>query len=202
MENTATDYSRYFWQGEEVRLRPLRTEDAEQYFIDSLDSPSRQVLQIGTELPTSVELLKASLEKHLGCKDAAGLILFAVENLEGDLVGGISLHSRDAKNGTFSFGISVNREHRRKGYAEDAVRILLGYGFWERRFQKCNSACVHTNEASIQLHRKLGFVEEGRRRRQVFFNGQYYDDILFGLTREEFDAHERREPGVSAGSSL
>jgi RimJ/RimL family protein N-acetyltransferase len=33
-------------------------------------------------------------------------------------------------------------------------------------------------------------VEEGRRRRQVFFNGQYYDDVLFGLTREEFDARE------------
>ncbi len=196
MRDAVVDYSRYFWQGEKVTLRPLRTEDAEQYFINSLDSPSRQVLQIGIELPTSVELLKASLEKHLGCKDVDGLILFAIENLQGALVGGISLHSRDAKNGTFSFGVSINREHRRKGYAEDAVCILLQYGFWERRYQKCNSACVHTNEASIQLHHKLGFVEEGRRRRQVFFNGQYYDDILFGLTREEFDAQERAEAGA------
>jgi RimJ/RimL family protein N-acetyltransferase len=183
----AADCSRYFWQGAKVRLRPLREEDAEQYFIDSLDSPSRQVLQIGIELPTSPELLKASLEKHLGCKDVDGLILFAIEDLEGALVGGISLHSRDTKNGTFSFGISVNRKHKRRGYAEDAVRILLRYGFWERRYQKCNSACVHTNQASIRLHKKLGFVEEGRRRRQVFFNGQYYDDLLFGMTREEFD---------------
>jgi RimJ/RimL family protein N-acetyltransferase len=188
VKGAAADFSRYFWQGDRVRLRPLRAEDAEQFFINTLDSPSRQVLQIGVELPTSVELLKASLEKHLGCADVDGLVLFAIENLEGDLVGGISLHSRDAKNGTFSFGISIGREHRRKGYAQDAVRILLRYGFWERRFQKCNSAFVHSNEESIKLHRKLGFVEEGRRRRQVFFNGQYYDDILFGLTREEFDS--------------
>lgn len=191
MKDTAVDYSRYFWQGEKVRLRPLRIEDAEQGFIDSLDSPSRQLLQLGIELPTSVEILRSSLEKYVGCKDADGLILFVIENLEGVDVGGISLHSRDQKNGIFSFGIVINREHRRKGYAEEAVRILLRYGFWERRYQKCNSACVHTNEASIKLHKKLGFVEEGRRRRQVFFNGEYHDDVLFGLKREEFDAQER-----------
>jgi RimJ/RimL family protein N-acetyltransferase len=188
---TALDYSRYFWQGEKVRLRPLRPEDAQQLFINSLDSPSRQVLQLGIELPTTTELLKASLEKHLGCKDVDGLILFVIENLEGANVGGLSFHSRDPKNGIFSFGIGINRQHQRKGYAEDAVRILLRYAFWERRYQKCNSACVHTNEASIRLHHKLGFVEEGRRRRNLFFNGQYHDDILFGLTREEFDAQER-----------
>ena len=191
MEDTAVDYSHYFWQGEKTRLRPLRIEDAEQSFINSLDSPSRQLLQLGIELPTSVEILKSSLEKYVGCKDADGVIVFAIENHEGADVGGISLHSRNQKNGTFGFGISINREHRRKGYAEDAVRILLRYGFWERRYQKCNSACVHTNEASIRLHKKLGFVEEGRRRRQFFLNGEYHDDVLFGLTREEFDAQER-----------
>jgi len=185
------DYSRYFWQGEKVRLRPLRIEDAEQSFASSLDSPSRQLLQLGIELPTSVELTRTTLEKYVGCKDADGVIIFAIENLKADHVGGISLHSRHEKNGTFGFGIVVDRQYRRQGYAEDAIRILLKYGFWERRYQKCNSACVHTNEASLRLHKKLGFVEEGRRRRQLFFNGEYYDDVLFGLTREEFDAIAR-----------
>ena len=120
-----------------------------------------------------------------------GIILFAIENQPGEHVGGISFHSRHRKNGTFGFGVNVQREHRRKGYAENAVRILLKYAFLERRYQKCNSACVAINEASIQLHRKLGFVEEGRRRRHMFFNGQYHDDVLFGMTREEFEAHMR-----------
>ena len=191
MTETALDYSRYFWQGKKIRLRPLRIEDAEQGFIDSLDSPSRQFFQLGIELPTSIQLQRASLERYVGCKDTNGVIVFAIENLEGRKVGGISLHSRDEKNGLFSFGIVIAREHRRKGYAEEAVRILLRYGFWERRYQKCNSACAHTNEGSIALHKKLGFVEEGRRRRQLFFNGQYHDDILFGVTREEFDAQEK-----------
>ena len=191
MNDTMLDYSRYFWQGEQVRLRPLRIQDAEQSFAASLDSPSRQLLQLGVELPTSVELQRTVLDKYAGCKDADGVIVFAIETLAGNYIGGISLHSRDEKNGLFSFGIVIDRPHRGQGYAEDAVRILLRYGFWERRYQKCNSACSHTNEASIRLHKKLGFLEEGRRRRQVYFAGEYHDDVLFGMTREEFDAQER-----------
>ena len=190
MAGDSLDYSRYFWQGERVRLRPIRLEDAEQGFINSLDSPTRQVLQLGIELPTSVEKERTVLEKFVGCKDADGVIVFVIETLEGVNVGGISFHNRNRKNGTFSFGIVIQRPHRGRGYAHDAVRILLRYAFWERRYQKCNSACVHTNDASIALHTKLGFVEEGRIRRNLFFSGQYYDDILFGLTREEFDAIE------------
>jgi RimJ/RimL family protein N-acetyltransferase len=190
------DYSRYFWQGEKVRLRPLRIEDAEQAFIASLDSPSRQVLQLGIELPTSTELLLSSLEKWVGCREADGATLFVIENFEGDNVGGISLHSRDEKNGVFSFGVVVDRPHRGKGYAESAIRVLLKYGFWERRYQKCDSACVDANEPAIGLHRKLGFKEEGRRRRRWFFGGACYDAVLFGLTREEFDASEKTRSGA------
>ena len=186
------DYSRYFWQGQNVRLRPMRIEDAEQKFASSLDSPSRQLLQLGIELPTSVDLLKVKLEKYVGCKDADGVIVFTIENLDGVDVGGISLHSCDEKDGVFSFGVVIDRQHRGRGYAEEAVRILLKYGFWERRYQKCNSACLHINEASIRMHRKLGFLEEGRQRRVIFCNGEYYDDILFGMLREEFDAQQEK----------
>ncbi len=188
MKETALDYSRYFWQGEKVRLRPLRLDDAEAAFIASLDSPSRQVLQLGIELPTSVEALRSSLEKLVDCKDADGVRVFTIESLTGENVGGISYHSRDRKNGVFSFGVVIDRPYRCNGYAADAVQILLRYGFRERRYQKCNSACVHTNEASIALHKALGFSEEGRVRRRLFFNGMYHDDVLFGLTVEEFEA--------------
>ena len=190
MKETTLDYSRYFWQAEKVRLRPLRLEDAEGGFIGSLDSPSRRDLQLGIELPTSLEGMKSALEKLVDCKDADGIIIFTIETLNGENVGGISYHSRDRKNGVFSFGIGIDRPHRKKGYAEDAVQILLRYGFRERRYQKCNSACVHTNVASIALHTKLGFIEEGRVRRRWFYDGQYHDDVLFGMTVEEFEARQ------------
>lgn len=180
------DYSRYFWQGEKTKLRPWRLEDAELRFMTSLDSPTLALHQDGIELPTSVELQKEWLEKVAGSKDS-DMIRFAMENLDGVTVGWITLHSRDQKNGTFGFGVAVYRDYRGNGYAVDAARIILQYGFWEQRYQKCNSMCLHSNEASIRIHEKLGFISEGRIRRTCFYNGEYHDDVLFGMTREEFD---------------
>lgn len=181
------DYSHYFWQGESTRLRPWRLEDAELRFMTSLDTPTRQMHQDGVELPTSVELQQEWLEKVAGGSDDDSMIRLAMENLEGITVGWATLHSRDQKNGTFGFGVAVYRDYRGHGYAVDAVRTLLKYGFWEQRYQKCNSVCFHSNQASIRMHEKLGFIQEGLIRRNCFFNGKYHDDVLFGMTREEFD---------------
>jgi len=181
------DNSGYFWQGRLVRLRGYRPSDAEDVYLDRLDSACRQVLQLGIETPKTLEGVQEALARHLDCRDADGVILFAIESLAGEMVGGISLHSRDVKNGTFGFGIYVRKAHRGRGYAEDAARLLLKYAFHEQRFEKCNSSCIHTNAASMRMHEKLGFVPEGRRRRVFFLNGQFYDDVLYGLTREEFD---------------
>jgi RimJ/RimL family protein N-acetyltransferase len=183
--------SDYFWQGDCVTLRPVRPDDWEVAYQGYLDSPARRLLQLGIELPQSPEMVRATTAEFSDCKEAHGAIVFAIDNLDGQNVGGISLHSRDEKNGLFGFGIVIYGPYRRKGYASDAVRILLRYGFWERRYVKCNSACAHTNEASLRLHRTLGFAEEGRRRRAFFAQGQYFDEVLFGMTREEFDELEK-----------
>lgn len=191
MSTFAPDYSHYFWQGEKTRLRPWRQEDAELRFRASLDSPTLALHQDGIELPSSVELQKAWLEKAAGFK-SEDMLRFAMENLDGVTVGWATLHSRDQKNGTFGFGVAVYRAYRGQGYAIDAVRMLLKYGFWEQRYQKCNSMCLHTNAASIRIHEKLGFVEEGRIRRNCFQDGKYHDEVLFGMTREEHDGLAQR----------
>ncbi len=182
------DDTHYFWKGRLTRLRPVSADDAERSWRDRLDSPGRQVLQLGIELPTTVEDLRERLARFANGRDIDGLILFTIENLDGEDVGGLSYHSRNRKDGNFSFGVRVSQPFRGRGYALDATRILLRYGFLERNYHKCNSACVDGNAASIRLHHALGFRDEGRRRETLFINGRYYDELLFGLTRAEFDA--------------
>ena len=184
------DITNYFWQGRLTRLRPVSPDDAEEAWQDRLDSPARQLLQLGIELPASVDQLRDTLTRFADCRDVDGLILFTIVNLDDQPVGGLSYHSRDRKNGNFSFGVRVLAVHRRRGYALDAARLLLRYGFLERRYHKCCSACIATNTASARLHKALGFTEEGLRREQFYFNGRYNDEYLFGLTRAEFDAND------------
>ena len=43
------------------------------------------------------------------------------------------------------------------------------------------------------MHEALGFQIEGRPRRNVFTGGAYHDEVLLGMTRDEFDEMARRE---------
>lgn len=69
----------------------------------------------------------------------------------------------DPAAGRFGYGIAIGRPYQRRGYASEAVVILLRYLFGERRYHKCEVGIYAYNEPSVALHRRLGFVEEGRR---------------------------------------
>ena len=195
MTETILDYSNYFWQSDKIRLRALTVDDAGSRFAGSLDSITREEFNIGIELPTTVELQKAWLEKYGGCKQVNNMIAFAIEiheeTYEQEYAGIATIHSIDERHGKFWFSVLVDRQYRKRGYAEDAVRLILKYGFMERRLHKCDSSCASYNTGSIQLHRKLGFVQEGRLREEWFWNGEHHDELLFGMTLEEYNATNR-----------
>jgi RimJ/RimL family protein N-acetyltransferase len=64
--------------------------------------------------------------------------------------------------------------------------LVLRYYFQELRYQKVTVRVYSFNDASIRLHEKLGFQLEGRLRRTVYTNGEYFDELIYGLTVEEF----------------
>lgn len=180
------DYSNYFWQTDKIRLRALTIADAGHRFASSHDSISREEFNIGIELPTNIERQTAWLEKYGGCKEVNGMVAFAIETHDQEFAGIATINSMDERHGKFGFSMIVDRPYRKRGYAEDAVRLIMKYGFMERRFRKCCSGCVSYNTASTELHRKLGFVEEGRLRKESLYNGAYHDELLFGLLLDEY----------------
>lgn len=183
-----TMYSNYFWQTDLIRLRPLRPEDAEKKHREWLDSEARRMLEAQLDLPpVSLETFRQNLLDACDFKGDSDVRSFAIDTLDGEFVGWINLFLGDPRHGRFSLGVSIFREYQRKGYALDAAKLILQYGFNELRCHKCNSACLDVNSGSVAFHRKLGFVEEGCRREVYFMNGKYHDEILFGMTFDEFN---------------
>ncbi|MGW8375649.1 GNAT family protein [Streptomyces sp. ODS28] len=86
----------------------------------------------------------------------------------------------------FEYGVTIDAEQRRKGYAGGAVALLLRFMFAERRYHKCEARIFAHNEASLELHRRLGFTEEGRLRDHVFLAGRHHDLVMMGILAEEF----------------
>jgi len=83
-------------------------------------------------------------------------------------------------------GLKIDRDHRGKGYGTSAVKLLLKYGFMERRLNKYSVSVLEGNEGSIKMHKKLGCEQEGVLKQNIYTNGRYYDEIYFGLTKDMY----------------
>ena len=180
--------SRSTWAGRLVRLRAVEPADWPLFYKDGGDTEAQRAYG-AVHFPASSESGRKWAEREALAEREDGSWRFAIETVGGrELVGGLSTHRVDRRNGTFSYGLGVFREHRRNGYAADAILVVLRYYFTELRFQKVFAEVYDFNERSLSLHSKLGFVEEGRIRRMLFTGGEYRDLFVFGMTAEEFFA--------------
>lgn len=116
---------------------------------------------------------------------------FTIATLDGAVAGAIHVHHCNVRCGTFMYGIGIFPEHQHKGYASEAISLVLRYYFDERRYQKCTAEVYSFNEASIKLHERLGFTLEGRLRRMVYTGGSFHDSLFYGITHEEFRDRNR-----------
>jgi RimJ/RimL family protein N-acetyltransferase len=184
-------FDKYYWQNDLVRLRAMIPEDWERAYYNMFDSKARRLLQQEIELPPVAASVQAAIQKWVGFDPASGRLMFTIETLDGKAVGALNLNSIDERNGTFAIGMQIDVGQRGKGYGTAAMRILLGYAFFERRLNKYNCYCVEGNVASMTMLKKLGSVQEGVGRQNIYTDGRYMDAILFGLTKDDFVENER-----------
>ncbi|MDA3645722.1 GNAT family N-acetyltransferase [Saccharopolyspora indica] len=174
------------WIGDRVRLRGIEPEDWQAFQrIDGDTSDMRAVDMIHP--PRSAEGYRRWAAEQAVKEPEGDEFQLAVHSRAEDvLVGALSTTETDQRAGRFGYGIGIGREHQRRGYATEAVVLLLRYMFGERRYHKCSVGVYAFNEASLALHRALGFEEEGRLREHEFFAGRHHDVVVLGMTAGEF----------------
>ncbi|BBH24734.1 SPBc2 prophage-derived uncharacterized N-acetyltransferase YokL [Paenibacillus baekrokdamisoli] len=178
------------WTGTKVRLRSVLSSDWEKYHNNDYDSECERLCDV-IHFPRSEEGTKLWAEHQSSKTPDGDNYMFAIETLDGELVGGINAHSCDSRNGTFKYGIGIFREHWRKGYASEAVKLLLRYYFEELRYHKVTANIYAFNDSSIAIHESLGFKQEGRLRKMIFTNGKHFDELIYGLLNSEYEELNR-----------
>ncbi|GAA2516495.1 GNAT family protein [Streptomyces gobitricini] len=175
-----------FWTGERVRLRGIEPEDWQWFMEFDAHTHHQRSLDV-LHPPRSAERHHAWAAEQSVAAPAGDTFRLAIEALDtGELVGSLSVNEADPRTGRFRYGIGIGADHQRRGYATDAVVLLLRFMFGERRYHKCEAAIHAFNDASLALHRGLGFVEEGRLRDHEFFAGRHHDLVIMGMTAPEF----------------
>ena len=174
------------FHGERVRLRGVEESDFEHYFAWEQDTDgSRMDYEIW--FPTSTTSRREWVQSQARVTGEGDIFRFTIATLDVVVVGSLNTHTVNRRNGTFSYGFFIDANHRRKGYASDALRILFRYFFHERGYQKVNAEVFAFNEPSMRMHEHFGFTLEGRLRRMIFTQGQHHDALIYGMTREEFE---------------
>jgi RimJ/RimL family protein N-acetyltransferase len=109
----------------------------------------------------------------------------------GKLIGHCGLYYISWTNRTGEFGIYVgDRAYRGGGYGSDALRQLCRYGFEELNLNRiwCE---VYSNNASLDMYRHIGFVDEGLLRKNYYSEGRYWDSNILSMLREEYEQKVR-----------
>ena len=126
----------------------------------------------------TVDEMQALIETRASAPNSTWLL--AVDGDE--LLGEASLHGlpRRAMRHTAMLGISVRAESRGRGVGDRLISALIAWAPIAG-VTRIELHVLARNTIARRLYEKHGFVIEGERRRTVYANGVYLDDVVMAL---------------------
>jgi len=94
-----------------------------------------------------------------------------------------SNYSEDNKN--IYIGADLHSDYRGKGLGYTSYAQFIPYLFNSLKLNKISLEVLSTNMNAIKLYKKLGFVEEGIKRQEVYKNGKWVDSIVMSMLKTE-----------------
>ena len=106
-----------------------------------------------------LELRRKQLQEEPA--SAPWLVRAIVDRHQRRMVGNIGFHGPPDERGTVEVGYTILPDHRRRGYAEEAIRTLFEWAHATHGIRRFRASVSPDNEPSLALTRKLGFVQVG-----------------------------------------
>ena len=114
-------------------------------------------------------------------------LVWAICHEQDGHIGNISLQNISFINKSAEFAILIgNSNHWQKYVGLNASITIIGHGFLKLNLHRVFCGTAATNIGMQKLAARLGMTEEGRRRKHLYLNGAWEDQVDFGLLRDEF----------------
>lgn len=84
-----------------------------------------------------------------------------------------------------------------KGLGTEAIRAVAEFCFDVLGLHKLSMRVLSFNTRAIRAYERVGFVREGLERESAMIGGIWYDDVIVGLLKRDFDALRGGKPGKS-----
>jgi len=106
----------------------------------------------------------------------------------GELIGTCGYHNMQPRNYRAEIGYEIREDHWNKGYATEAIRELLNFGYEQLGLNRVEALVYPENLASHRALEKLGFNQEGVLRDYAYFRNVFQDLVMHSLLKREFES--------------
>mgnify|MGYP001330990642 CR=1 FL=1 len=172
--------------GEHVALREFTASDLDQvYTLVSDDRVTRWLSFDSRSREQAQEMLSGILERAQA-EPRLEYYLAVTPRTSDQVVGFARLGLGGVR--AAKLGYAIHADHWGRGYATDAARTLVGFGFTTLDLHRISAAIGPDNTRSIAVVKRLGFQYEGRIRDHVFTNGAWRDSLLYSVLSNEWVA--------------
>src|SRR5262245_25103147 len=112
--------------------------------------------------------------------------LAVVVKAEGRLIGGCGVRVNDPDLREGNIGYELDSRYWGQGYATEAAREIVRFGFEELGLHRIWSWCVAENVGSARVLEKVGMRPEGYLREKEYYRGRWWDQLLFAILDHEW----------------
>jgi len=88
----------------------------------------------------------------------------------------------------------VNRHFWGEGYASEAAKILLRFGFTKLKLHRIFALCDPENVTSKHILEKIGLQHEGYLRKNLLIKGRWHDSLLYAILEDEWSVRDDNSP--------
>lgn len=106
-------------------------------------------------------------------------IRFIIEDKNNIQLGCVDLFEYDPFHLRAGVGILIDKQHRNKGTAKEAVKLLKEYSFQHLKLNQLFCTVGETNKASIKLFEQSGFVQTGTKKDWLNYGENWEDELFF-----------------------
>ena len=112
---------------------------------------------------------------------------FAIVKKENNkLIGDIGVHFLPYDDFQVEIGCTLNKEYHGKGYATEALKEIISYVFGGLNKRRIIASIDPRNQSSIKLFERLGFRMEAHFKESLFINGEWVDDLVYAILKDEW----------------
>lgn len=133
------------------------------------------------------EQARELLAKYISSYDNEHYYRWAIiEKESNECIGQIAYYFVYAKNNLAEIEYCIGAAFQGKGYATEATKAVIAYGFEHINLHRVQICCRDVNEASRKVIEKCGLTYEGTLRDYFWRNDHYEGKMFFSILREEY----------------